>query len=280
MWDSYRLCHIFEYGGHPNENVSCWRKFMIFFTDLDNTIIYSYKHDIGPYKRNVEWYQGREISFITEETYKLLKEVKEKILIVPVSTRTTEQYKRIDLGVGELAYALVCNGGILLKNGSRVEEWYEDSLYHIKESNDEMSKGLRLLETDRRRRFELRFIDDLFVFTKCDDPGHVVEDLKEKLDESLVDVFNNGVKIYVVPKNLNKGQAVRRFLEYVKEKYAIAAGDSAFDISMLREADKGLAPAGFAQAFQIDFAAEEMPGDKIFSDALLKKCLDIVQAGQ
>lgn len=253
---------------------------MIFFTDLDNTIIYSYKHDIGPYKRNVEWYQGREISFITEETYKLLKEVKEKILIVPVSTRTTEQYKRIDLGVGELAYALVCNGGILLKNGSRVEEWYEDSLYHIKESNDEMSKGLRLLETDRRRRFELRFIDDLFVFTKCDDPGHVVEDLKEKLDESLVDVFNNGVKIYVVPKNLNKGQAVRRFLEYVKEKYAIAAGDSAFDISMLREADKGLAPAGFAQAFQIDFAAEEMPGDKIFSDALLKKCLDIVQAGQ
>ena len=40
-----------------------------FHTDLDNTLIYSYKHDIGPQKRNVELYQGREISYITEETY-------------------------------------------------------------------------------------------------------------------------------------------------------------------------------------------------------------------
>ena len=45
-----------------------------FHTDLDNTLIYSYKHDIGPQKRNVELYQGREISYITEETYHLLPE--------------------------------------------------------------------------------------------------------------------------------------------------------------------------------------------------------------
>ena len=37
-------------------------------TDLDNTLIYSYKHELGNEKRNVELYQGREISFITEKT--------------------------------------------------------------------------------------------------------------------------------------------------------------------------------------------------------------------
>ena len=37
----------------------------IFFTDLDNTLIYSYKRDIGDAKRCVEVYQGREISFMT-----------------------------------------------------------------------------------------------------------------------------------------------------------------------------------------------------------------------
>ena len=37
----------------------------IFFTDLDNTLIYSYRRDIGRDKVCVELYQGREISFVT-----------------------------------------------------------------------------------------------------------------------------------------------------------------------------------------------------------------------
>ena len=43
---------------------------ILFFCDLDNTLIYSYKHEIGSKKRCVELYQGREISFMTEQTYR------------------------------------------------------------------------------------------------------------------------------------------------------------------------------------------------------------------
>lgn len=68
----------------------------ILCVDMDNTIIYSYKHDIGEKKLNVELYNGREISFISERTYSLLKEVNDKMLIVPTSTRTEEQYRRIN----------------------------------------------------------------------------------------------------------------------------------------------------------------------------------------
>ena len=53
----------------------------IFCTDLDNTIIYSYKHDIGDDKREVELYQGRNISYITGQTYELLKQVKKEYLM-------------------------------------------------------------------------------------------------------------------------------------------------------------------------------------------------------
>lgn len=59
--------------------------------DLDNTLIYSYKHDIGINKRNVEIYQGREISFITEKTYGLLKKIREKFLVIPTTKPTKEQ---------------------------------------------------------------------------------------------------------------------------------------------------------------------------------------------
>lgn len=251
---------------------------IIFHTDLDNTIIYSYKHDIGPRKRNVELYQGREISFITEKTYDLLKQVKERMLIVPTSTRTIEQYQRIDLGIGDFKYALVCNGGILLVDGKSDQAWYQHSLELVQPANAEMQRALSFLEGDARRTFELRFIEKLFVFTKCREPERVVEDLRVKLNPALVDVFHNGVKVYVVPKGLNKGAAVERMKEKLMPEYVIAAGDSEFDISMVELADKGLVPYGFRESFGVTGNVCEMCDGKIFSESLLEECIRI--AGQ
>ena len=190
-----------------------------FHTDLDNTLIYSYKHDIGPRKRNVELYQGREISYITEETYHLLQLVKNEMLIVPTTTRTLEQYQRIDLGIGPFPYALVCNGGVLLVNGVPDEAWYQDSLHLVSDSREEMNLAMELLEREPRRKFELRYIEKLFIFTKCNDPETVVNDLKTSLDTKYVDVFSNGEKVYVVPQTLNKGTAVDRLREKLKPEF-------------------------------------------------------------
>ena len=86
----------------------------IVHTDLDNTLIYSYKHEIGGPKTCVEIYQGREISFMTETSHRLLGQLCSKpgVLVVPTTTRTLEQYQRINLGIGVPEYALVCNGCI------------------------------------------------------------------------------------------------------------------------------------------------------------------------
>ena len=243
----------------------------IFCTDLDNTIIYSYKRDIGNEKQNVEIYQGREISFITSRTYSLLQELKKAYLIIPTTTRTLEQYKRIDLGIGQFEYALTCNGGVLLVNGQRDSEWYEESLKLIKESNQQLDKATYLLEKETRRTFELRFIEKLFVFTKCDEPEKVVEELKAQLDTELVDVFNNGVKVYVVPSKLSKGMAIKRLRERMKPEVIIAAGDSEFDVSMVEEADYGLVPYGFINEFAASKKLVEMDKDRIFAEALLEK---------
>lgn len=67
----------------------------IVHTDLDNTLIYSYKHEIGGPKTCVEIYQGREISFMTETSHRLLGQLCSKpgVLVVPTTTRTLEQYE-------------------------------------------------------------------------------------------------------------------------------------------------------------------------------------------
>ena len=245
----------------------------ILCTDLDNTIIYSYKHDIGNEKMNVELYKEREISFISNHTYELLKKVKEEFLIIPTSTRTKEQYERIDLKIGTFKYALVCNGSVLLVDGKKDKDWYEESLRLAKPSNLEVKKALEYLENDKRRTFELRYIEDLFVFTKCDEAETVVNELREYLDKNLVNVFNNKEKVYVLPTSLSKGKAIERLRKYLKAEFIIAAGDSEFDISMVEAADVGLVPYGFKSEFNIKSDIYEMGKEGLFSEQLLSKCL-------
>jgi len=246
---------------------------IVFHTDLDNTLIYSYRHDIGEQKRCVEIYQGREISFVTQETYRLLQRLskqKSEVLIVPTTTRTIEQYQRIDLGIGMVSYALVCNGGVLLVDGKEDTNWYRDSLERIKDSKSELDKALELLQTDTRRNFELRFIKELFVFTKCEEPEAVVGELRKMLNVDVVDVFNNGVKVYVVPKALDKGKAVERFRIYIGAEYVIAAGDSEFDIPMLEAADRGIAAPELAQNYPFSDKIQCPSMEKLFAEAVLE----------
>ncbi len=248
---------------------------IVFNSDLDNTLIYSYKHDIGTKKRCVEIYQNREVSFITERTFELLRQVKERFLFVPTTTRTIEQYERIDLGVGIPEFALVCNGGVLLKNGEEDIDWYSQSLNLIADCGLEFSKAEKILKKDPNRTFEIRNIKDLFVFSKSDRPLESVQLLKDNLNVNLVDIFSNGVKVYVVPKKLSKGNAIMRFKERVKADYILAAGDSEFDISMLNVADLAIAPKILRnELYRIDHTIIT-EDNFLFSEALLEVILSL-----
>jgi len=243
---------------------------IVFNSDLDNTLIYSYKKDIGKNIRCVEVYQGREISFMTETSALLLEKINPKLIFVPTTTRTLEQYNRINLGIGVPAFALVCNGGVLLESGVSSEEWYSETLNMISESKDELLKSIQLLESDINRSFEIRFIDDLFVFTKSEHPEISINYLKKLLNLEVVDVFNNGTKVYVVPKKLNKGNAISRLREKLNPEKVIAAGDSEFDISMLKMADLSYFPKELQHEMLIQkdkFIMHE--DDEVFSDFIL-----------
>ncbi|MEZ3487445.1 MAG: HAD hydrolase family protein [Lachnospiraceae bacterium] len=297
--------------------------------DLDNTLIYSYKHILpdsiscpavcaqgtagrpssdasgsedaekekeykkcGRVWKSVEIYQGRNISYMTEKTRKLLIKLRKKCLIVPTTTRTVEQYSRIRIpsadgmteqqysrrerqynhdraGADMFEYALVCNGGVLLVDGESDRSWYEQSRELIADCTGELKRALGLLEREPLRKFGLRFIEELFIFTKCKDPDTVIARLNKELNTERVDVLGNGEKVYVVPKKLNKGTAVRRFREYIGADEVIAAGDSAFDVPMAEAADIGIVPNGFCETYQAEGNMKEMKGEHVFSEEML-----------
>ena len=206
---------------------------------------------------------------------RMLSERKSQVLIVPTTTRTIEQYQRIDLGVGTFPYVLACNGGVLLVDGKEDENWYRDSLERISGSKAQLDRALELLEKEARRSFELRFIRELFVFTKCEESKAVVEELRKVLDANMVDVFNNGVKVYVVPRALGKGKAVERFRSYIGigADYTIAAGDSEFDIPMLEAADMGIAAPELAQGYPFSDKVKCPSAEKLYAEAVLEQVL-------
>ena len=243
---------------------------VVFNVDMDNTLIYSYKHDIGEEKRCAEIYQEREISFMTNKTSKLLKELARKVLVVPTTTRTRQQYERIDLGLGAMPYALVCNGGVLIKDGVEVEDWYTDSKALIADCEAELKQGMELLEKDEDRCFEVQFIRELFLFSKSNQPEETIKRLAQQLDTTLVDVFNNGMKVYVVPKRLSKGMAVKRFKEWIHADVTIAAGDSEFDVSMLQCADVALAPQKLEVGNKTTGELVKIAEHVLFSEGLLE----------
>lgn len=242
---------------------------IVFYSDLDNTLIYSYRHEIGDDKICVEHYQDREMSFMTSRSYQLLEQIREQVLFVPTTTRTEEQYKRIRLGEQEPKYALVCNGGVLLVNGKREEEWYQESLRLIEDCREQLVRAVKILEQDEQVCFEIRMIQGLFVFTKSNDPEETAKKLTVVLEKSKVDIFKNGKKVYVVPKILNKGMALKRFQEKIQSEHTIAAGDSQFDVPMLNAASVGIAPEKLLQEMDMKDDVIVIRKEKQFAESLL-----------
>lgn len=180
-----------------------------------------------------------------------------------------EQYHRINLGFIP-KYALVCNGGILLKNGQEDEEWYKESLQLIVDCKNQLFMVEEILKQDSNVIAGITNVKGFFVTTKSRNPLFSVNRLKEQLDTTIIDVFYQKQKVYAIPKKLRKGNAVKRLKEQLGAEYVIAAGDSKIDISMFWEANIALAPKELKEIAQLPEHTIIMDGERIFSEFILE----------
>ncbi len=252
------------------------KKKILFACDLDNTLLHSHRRkaegDIC-----AEILDGKEQSFFTPLAYKLIRELTadENVLLLPVTTRSKEQYKRIKFPEGcTPEYALVCNGAVLLKDGEPENEWYEESERLTNPYRDELK---RLEETLKNSsdysdsfppplregcnasfcvkvsreggmpagapRFKtVRIVDDMFLFVYCYNKDEIESIAAECRKYTELAVEYSGSKMYFFPPVSNKGYGVKRFAERYGFNRIISAGDSMIDCSMLEIADTALVP--------------------------------------
>ena len=137
-------------------------KLMIrFFSDIDNTLIYSHRHHIPQPRICVEELHGKPQSYMSQKSYEYFKNQK-WLSVTPVTTRTFEQYQRLHSVAQKLKwhFALICNGAVLLNDGKEVafrEKRIVDAFYGFSPIKIPLMKIVRY----KNMRYRFSFIKAL-----------------------------------------------------------------------------------------------------------------------
>ena len=125
---------------------------ILFASDLDNTLLFSHRHR-QPGDRCVERLNGAEQGFFTQDTLDLLPQVVRRVHLLPITTRSVEQYRRIQWPDGTAPrIALTANGAVLLRDGEVDRAWYAASQALVRDHREALAAVLdHLTRTPRRR---------------------------------------------------------------------------------------------------------------------------------
>ena len=141
-------------------------KNILFACDLDNTLIHSYKS-----KREgdicIEWIKDKEQGYISSEVIEMIRTIKDKATIVPITTRSVEQYLRICWDkILVPKYAITTNGAILLTEDDIDGPWFKESENILEIYRDELDSVLGKLEKENDY-IRCRLVDNMYVFSYC-----------------------------------------------------------------------------------------------------------------
>lgn len=211
------------------------KRTLLFASDLDNTLLYSHRHAV-PDDICVEWLDGKEQGYFSPRTIELLRTVNAHTCFIPVTTRSVAQYQRIVWPDGcAPRYAVTTNGAILLKDGIPDAAWKEELAPILTAAHDELLALCTAHESDPAYRI-CRMVDDAYLFLMPQEGEEHASCLQALAEETTLPIACSGKKIYILPRGLDKGQALQKLQERFQATETFAAGDSAMDLPMLRAA--------------------------------------------
>lgn len=229
------------------------------FSDLDRTLVYSPSalaltapDEEAPRLLCVEVHHGRPLSFVTERAAEGIAALTGVGVLVPVTTRTPAQYRRIHLPGPTPKFALAANGGRLLRDGVEDLDYTQALAVRLAGAGApfaEVWAHLRALSwSSLGRTFveKARDADGLFCYLVVDRaalPDGWVGELTGFCAERGWGVSVQGRKVYCVPVGLSKAYAMREVAAMLGVSTVAAAGDSLLDRELLETADVAIRPA-------------------------------------
>lgn len=217
----------------------------ILAVDLDRTVIYSNKFlEMHPTKSNiirVEKTTSNE-SFISVSVIEAIQRAKDLgICIVPITSRSIEEYKRISIPGVSFEYAVTSAGGVILHNGEIDQEWASHIDCWI--NPDAMESLMSSLNSMDGATFKSKVVNGIYVFTKVGDINKAKCELPRiRETHPSFDIQMDKHKVYATSYKINKGEALMWLGQKLNADYIYAFGDSMMDVSMILAGDKGFTP--------------------------------------
>lgn len=221
--------------------------------DLDRTLVYSAKalalagaDDDAPVLLVAEVYDKLPLSYLTVDAVALVQQMDRVADVVPATTRTRAQYRRIRLPI-DPHFAITTNGAHLLVDGVSDEDYHRDVVAELDGACASLSEVREHLEAiaDPGWLRKLRDAEGMFAYLvveRAELPGSVVRDLSGWAEERGWDVSLQGRKLYVVPKPLRKSRGLAEVMRRTGASFSTAAGDSLLDTDLLLAVDAPIRP--------------------------------------
>lgn len=210
---------------------------MIFITDLDRTLIYStrvtseYPTSDDVESVCVEINNNNETSFTSKKLVDWLKTQDRGVCIIANTARSKSEFKRLSINE-YFDYAIVANGGVILKNGEVLQDWEKHLNREVlQDSLIDMQKELARMKSST---YSPKLIDNSYIFTKADNlelAKREIKSLSDKHKDFRFIMQRN--KIYSIPNRISKLNAMKWLENYTDDKIKISAGDSENDCEML-----------------------------------------------
>lgn len=232
----------------------------ILFTDLDDTLFQSMKKCPNSDELLPVAYlkDGTAHSFQTFEQANLLKSFMNDMIVIPVTARNIDAYKRVKIGFKH--GAIVNFGGTILDpSGNVVQAWRElvetrclefaQTLYGVSKWTADQANLLAV-------NLHIRVIADndcsFYVSIKSNEGNekdvNIIEPvLRNHLKSTELSVYRNGNNLVAMPNWLDKRHAVEFMKSQLKNMYGsivtIGMGDSLSDLGFMKACDYVLAPS-------------------------------------
>lgn len=222
------------------------------FTDLDGTILFSKRTLPAELKEEncfkAETYGNGGHGYMESELVDFFIDWQRDNLLIPVTTRSMEQYERLSEIWQKLPipFALTSNGGNLYRDGVLDERWNKEVREYLAMELQHKEAVLAILNVilPQESVRKLKDIDGLY---------YCVLVIERKWDEGFIQEVNAALavydwigyfqhkKLYFLPKNLSKEQAVNRLKqEFGSQLTYKGLGDTDMDQEMLLQCDEHL----------------------------------------
>jgi hypothetical protein len=218
-------------------------------TDLDRTLIYSRgaveAHGAGDLDLvAVERHEDKDASWMTTAAATAFAALTERALVVPVTTRTPEQWQRIRLPGPAPRYAITANGGILLVDGRIDHSWDATVAAGLAQAAPLAEIWAHASRVCRPEwTVKLRNARGLFCYAVLHRkrmPAGFLAEAAGWAEQRGWQLSLQGRKLYWVPRSLTKSAAAAEVARRAGTETMFAAGDSLLDVDLLEAADRGI----------------------------------------